>query len=270
MPDFAQITALEAQLQREVFEEPPKDAVAVRTADDRRIGLMHSKRAQKLATDTRFCDDFQLTEDALVVFPQSSDSLEADFARVARPLHDAGYFVQWRDELLDVDDLDTGECIAHAERGLFRFFGMLTSSVYGVGVRTDGRVFVSLRSRTKQVDPGLWDALAAGMISAGESPLTALPREIAEEAGLHSGYTIEPAWRRLCVRRTVPEGWMAEDAYACRVIVSDEVEPANADGEVEEIRCLHKDELFAMIESGQCPVDTALVFLTLLFEEIPS
>ena len=142
MPDFAQITALEAQLQREVFEEPPKDAVAVRTADGRRIGLMHSKRAQKLATDTRFCDDFQLTEDALVVFPQSSDSLEADFARVARPLHDAGYFVQWRDELLDVDDLDTGECIAHAERGLFRFFGMLTSSVYGVGVRTDGRVFV--------------------------------------------------------------------------------------------------------------------------------
>lgn len=136
-----------------------------------------------------------------------------------------------------------------------------------MGTRRDGRVFVSLRSRTKQVDPGLWDALAAGMISANESRETALEREIAEEAGLTCGYTIDSGWTCLKVRRTVPEGWMAEDAYVCRVVVDDDSMPQNVDGEVEEIRCVCKDELFAMIRHGQTPVDTGLVFLNSLFED---
>lgn len=144
---------------------------------------------------------------------------------------------------------------------------MLTTSVYAVGTRRDGRVFVSLRSRTKQVDPGLWDALAAGMISANESRETAVAREIAEEAGLTDRYTIDSDWTCLKVRRTVPEGWMAEDAYVCRIVVNDDAHPKNVDGEVEEIRCVCKDELFAMIKHGQTPVDTGLVFLNSLFED---
>ena len=46
---------------------------------------------------------------------------------------------------------------------------------------------------------------------------------------------------------------------------SDDAHPKNVDGEVEEIRCVSKDELFAMIERGLTPVDTGLVFLNSLF-----
>ena len=80
-------------------------------------------------------------------------------------------------------------------------------------------------------------------------------------------YTIDSGWTCLKVRRTVPEGWMAEDAYVCRVVVDDDSMPQNVDGEVEEIRCVCKDELFAMIRHGQTPVDTGLVFLNSLFED---
>lgn len=58
---------------------------------------------------------------------------------------------------------------------------------------------------------------------------------------------------------------MAEDAYVCRVVVDDDAHPKNVDGEVEEIRCVSKDKLFAMIERGLTPVDTGLVFLNSLF-----
>ena len=91
--------------------------------------------------------------------------------------------------------------------------------------------------------------------------------EIAEEAGLTDRYTIDSDWTCLKIRRTVPEGWMAEDAYVCRVVVDDDSMPQNVDGEVEEIRCVCKDELFAMIKHGQTPVDTGLVFLNSLFED---
>lgn len=271
VPTSQQIAELKAKLQNVIFEKEPNDTVAVLTAQGNRIGLMQRCVAIKLTADARFSESFALQDNALVIFPNNKTSdpqaLSEAFDRVARPLHDAGYFVQWRDELLSVFDLDSGKCIALAERGLFRFLGMLTTSVYAVGTRRDGRVFVSLRSRTKQVDPGLWDALAAGMISANESRETAVEREIAEEAGLTCGYTIDSGWTCLKVRRTVPEGWMAEDAYVCRVVVDDDAHPKNVDGEVEEIRCVCKDELFTMIKHGQTPVDTGLVFLNSLFED---
>lgn len=242
VPTSQQIAELKAKLQNVIFEKEPNDTVAVLTAQGNRIGLMQRCVAIKLTADARFSESFALQDNALVIFPNNKTSdpqaLSEAFDRVARPLHDAGYFVQWRDELLSVFDLDSGKCIALAERGLFRFLGMLTTSVYAVGTRRDGRVFVSLRSRTKQVDPGLWDALAAGMISANESRETALEREIAEEAGLTCSYTIDSGWTCLKVRRTVPEGWMAEDAYVCRVVVDDDSMPQNVDGEVEEIRCV--------------------------------
>lgn len=57
---------------------------------------------------------------------------------------------------------------------------------------------------------------------------------------------------------------MAEDAYVCRVIVDDTMTPRNVDGEVEEIQCVTKDDLFVMIERGLTPVDTGLVFLNSL------
>ena len=125
VPTSQQIAELKAKLQNVIFEREPNDTVAVLTAQGNRIGLMQRCVAIKLTADARFSESFDLQNNALVIFPNNKTSdpqaLSEAFARVARPLHDVGYFVQWRDELLSVFDLDSGKCIALAERGLFRF-----------------------------------------------------------------------------------------------------------------------------------------------------
>jgi 8-oxo-dGTP pyrophosphatase MutT (NUDIX family) len=54
-----------------------------------------------------------------------------------------------------------------------------------------GRVYVHRRSDTKDVFPGLHDAMAAGTVEAGEDPEATACRELAEELGI-SGATLHP------------------------------------------------------------------------------
>ncbi len=229
-----------------------------------RVGVMLPEMVSSLRAHPEFIQAFAF-ENSRVCLKAPAGTEEAVMADRARRLHDAGLFFQWRDELLDVFDLDTGEKLFKAERGAFRFFGMETRAVYAVGSRSDGNIFICRRSPAKQIDPDLWDALAAGMIAADESPEESLAREIDEEAGLTSGYIFESDWVEIAVRRVVEEGWMHENAIARLVRVADGVTPVNKDGEVSEIRTVGKEELLDLIGCGQTPADTALVFLTTLF-----
>ena len=54
-----------------------------------------------------------------------------------------------------------------------------------------GRVYVHRRTGTKDVFPGLHDAFVAGCLLAGEQPLDAATRELAEELGV-TGVHLEP------------------------------------------------------------------------------
>jgi isopentenyl-diphosphate delta-isomerase type 1 len=47
-----------------------------------------------------------------------------------------------------------------------------------------GEVFLQLRSKTKDNDPGLWDNSCSGHVDAGESYVVAAERELMEEIGL--------------------------------------------------------------------------------------
>ena len=207
-----------------------------------------------------------VSEGGMLDFRPEGDA-DAALAHAARVFLDAGFFFQWRDELLDVRDAETDAVLARAERGLFRWFGMATRCVYAVGMTQDERLFLCRRSLTKQVDPGLWDALAAGLIAAGESPDLALTREIAEEAGLSAGqYRPIGTWRRFAVRRPVEEGWMHEDAFTLPVLVENEAAVHNTDGEVIAIECVSAGAVLERIEADLVPWDTAVAFLTTLLE----
>ena len=64
----------------------------------------------------------------------------------------------------------------------------------GTGVLlTDGagRVYVHRRTDTKDVNAGLWDCWAGGVVTAGETPADTAARELAEELGV-TGVPIEP------------------------------------------------------------------------------
>ena len=196
-----------------------------------------------------------------LLVPAVQDLIQGS-ALAARTFHDEGLFFQWRNELLDVVDVQSSTVISCAERGLFRFLGMATRCVYAVGTLEDGRIFMSRRSLTKQVDPGLWDCLAAGLVAADEAPEVSLAREISEEAGLACGqWRTAGSWSCFPVRRPVEEGWMHEDALIMPVTVTDPARVHNTDGEVMAIELKSPDEVLERIAADLVPSDTAIAFL---------
>ena len=102
---------------------------------------------------------------------------------LAAALRDAGLCGPWRDEQLAVTN-PAGEVIGTVERGAVRVLGVATRAVHLVGLTPDGRMWVQKRSLTKPNNPGLWDTLMGGMVSAADSLPQALARETWEEAGL--------------------------------------------------------------------------------------
>ena len=114
----------------------------------------------------------------------------------AEALRDADLCGPWRNEQLAVTD-PHGEVVGTVERGAVRVLGITTCAVHLVGLAPDGRMWVQKRSLNKPNDPGLWDTLMGGMISAADSLPQALARETWEEAGLHV-HALADGARRPC------------------------------------------------------------------------
>ena len=122
---------------------------------------------------------------------------------LAAALRDAGLCGPWRDEQLAVTN-PAGEVIGTVERGAVRVLGVATRAVHLVGLAPDGRMWVQKRSLTKPNNPGLWDTLMGGMVSATDSLPQALARETWEEAGLRveALADVQQAHRDLEARKT--------------------------------------------------------------------
>lgn len=85
----------------------------------------------------------------------------------------------------------TGAIVGSAPRSVMRRDN-LPHVVVAVLVRDPaGRVYVHRRTRTKDVFPGMHDAFVAGCLRAGEAPLDAATRELAEELGV-TGVRLKP------------------------------------------------------------------------------
>ena len=57
-------------------------------------------------------------------------------------------------------------------------------AVHVLVFNSKGQLFLQLRSKTKDNDPGLWDNSCSGHVDAGESYVVAAERELMEEIGL--------------------------------------------------------------------------------------
>ena len=138
---------------------------------------------------------------------------------LAAALRDAGLCGPWRDEQLAVTN-PAGEVIGTVERGAVRVLGVATRAVHLVGLAPDGRMWVQKRSLTKPNNPGLWDTLMGGMVSAADSLPQALARETWEEAGLRvTDLQSLHAAGRITIRRPVSEGYMVEHIDVFEAVV---------------------------------------------------
>lgn len=196
--------------------------------------------------------------------------------RIARALHQAGLAGAWRGEQLAVCD-PHGVHLGTVERAAVRSLGIATTAIHLVGWAPDGRVWVQQRALTKDNDPGLWDTLAGGLVSADDaldaSLLTALARETWEEAGLRIEDLQHLArgpgcTERLPSRDGAGAGYIEEALEWFSATVPDGMVPANQDGEVAQFACVTRAELAAMLMRDEFTLEAALVLQAAAFTEL--
>ena len=181
-------------------------------------------------------------------------------AAIAAWLRDAGLAGAWRSELLAVVDGEA-RAIAEVERGVVRVLGLTTFAVHLVGHSFDGqRIWVQQRAFDKATDPGRWDTLMGGQVTADETIESALARETWEEAGLDVATLLDlRRGERITIRRPVAEGYVVEhiDVYAARLPAN--AEPCNRDGEVERFVCLDEHELEQQLAGSEFTLEARLI-----------
>lgn len=190
---------------------------------------------------------------------QISSHDDEALAELADWLRREGLASRWRDELLPVIDA-AGQRQGAIERAAVRPLGITTHAVHLVGRHPDGRFWVQQRAFDKATDPGLWDTLVGGLMSADEDVPKTLERETWEEAGLHLGELdlLRPLGH-LQIRRPVAEGYMVEKATLFQAILPLRAQPANQDGEVAGFACLTAEELRAQLAEGRFTLEAALI-----------
>ena len=110
-------------------------------------------------------------------------NLTESLARIALTMRDLQLADRWRNEQLPV--IDSGEhVLGTVERAAAYPLGLRTRAVHLVGETSDGQFWVQQRALNKANDPGKWDTLMGGMITAVDTLESALERETWEEAGL--------------------------------------------------------------------------------------
>jgi 8-oxo-dGTP pyrophosphatase MutT (NUDIX family) len=194
-----------------------------------------------------------------VAAEEATEALNA----LAAALQAAGRCGPWRNEQLAVPN-PQGQVVATVERGAVRVLGITTRAVHLVGMAPDGRMWVQKRSQTKPNNPGMWDTLMGGMVSAADSLPQALARETWEEAGLdvatltglvHGGHVDFS----LPSREGGGVGFMHERIDWFSAQVPPALVPNNQDGEVERFEAWTLDEVRQRMAQGLFTLEAGLV-----------
>ena len=190
----------------------------------------------------------------------------AALATLAQQLADAGHVRGWRNELFAVTPALDATPFAVIERAAARFLGLLTFASHMNGIVAGQRaLWISRRSASKAVDPGMWDNLVAGGMPAGSDPLETLVRECDEESGIPTALAAQAEPHGVIdVLREIPEGVQWERVYVYDLLLPADFVPHNRDGEVAEHRHIDPEALLAIMADLAMTVDATLVTLDAL------
>jgi ADP-ribose pyrophosphatase YjhB (NUDIX family) len=244
-------------------QTPPADHVRLRCGAQI-LGTMAPTHAHWLATVLENCEwqENKLVWNAGQESPERrSQQLQSALVR----LRDLGRVAAWRDEAFcfwpqsDATPDPRDPEFLRIERAGFRFLGMMSHAVHINGFTPDGRLWCGQRSAAKATDPGLWDNLTAGGLSAGESLADCALRELWEEAG----FNLRPPAQTVCagrvrIARNTPTGWHDEMLHIYNLALPADFVPQNQDGEVQGFACLSGPQMMAQLHAQQFTHDAAL------------
>lgn len=186
--------------------------------------------------------------------------LSASLNQLANILRLGGYIPGWRNEEFAWVD-QNGHKYFRLERAAFRTFGFRSMATHINGYTKSNTIWLGRRSENKPTDPGQLDNLAAGGISADETPWISARRELWEEAGVPAQISdeIEPVGR-IHMRRPIPgRGFHDEQLFIYDLELTDNFIPTNHDGEVSGFIEASYAEAAARILADEFTSDAAFV-----------
>ena len=186
--------------------------------------------------------------------------LSTSLYRLADKMRAGGYVHGWRNE--DFAWLDhNGHQHFRLERSAFRTFGFRSMATHINGYTPSGSLWLGRRSETKSTDPGRLDNLAAGGISANETPWVCAQRELWEEAGVPAQLAdqVEPIGRIHMRRPLSGRGFHDEQLYVYDLELPENFVPTNHDGEVSGFIEISLAEAAARILADEFTSDAAFV-----------
>ena len=186
--------------------------------------------------------------------------LSESLYQLAQRMRLGGFIPGWRNE--DFAWLDQyGHQSFRLERAAFRTFGFRSMATHINGFTKANNLWLGRRSETKATDPGKLDNIAAGGITADETPWVSAKRELWEEAGVPAKLAdeIEPVGR-IHMRRPIPgRGFHDELLFIYDLGLADNFVPTNHDGEVSGFIEISLAEAAARILADEFTSDAALV-----------
>jgi len=186
--------------------------------------------------------------------------LSASLSQLADKMRAGGYVPGWRNE--DFAWLDqNGHQYFRLERAAFRTFGFRSMATHINGYTKSGLLWLGRRSQTKSTDPGKLDNMAAGGISADETPWVCAKRELWEEAGVPAQIAdqLEPIGRIQMRRPIGAKGFHDEQLYVYDLELPAQFVPTNHDGEVSGFIEISLAEAAARILADEFTSDAAFV-----------
>ena len=155
---------------------------------------------------------------------------------VAQILAGRGFY-RFRREAFDVRARPGGAVLTTIDRGALPAFGVMAEGVHVNGLvgREDGlHLWVARRAANKPLDPGKFDHITAGGISAGMGPMDTLIKEAGEEAAIPAELAATAGKvSEISYAMERPEGLRRDLLHCYDLQVPESFTPRAADGEVE-------------------------------------
>ena len=216
---------------------------------DERVGLVRRDNAEVLR---RFPRAIEVASDSLRILPMKDGAaITKALDEVVEALVAEGLIAKWRDEVFAITPRWGEAPLFTLDRGAVSFFGVRAYGVHMNGyrrIRDRTWLWIGRRNPVKLVAPGKLDNLVAGGIGGGLGALATLVKEAGEEASIPAAVIAQARGASaITYKMEVPQGLRDDVLFVYDLVVPDDFEPQNTDGEIVEFMLMEAREVLARV-----------------------
>jgi hypothetical protein len=234
-----------------VFKAPDLSVYLPFVVDGETVGYVKPCLVAKLRD---FQGTFTVTKNALELNRklQSVESRTQGVGEVIESLEKSGIVSGWRGEKYKVARAYSAPTAFEIERAAVPLFGTIGCSVHMNGVtRRNGELcmWIGRRSLSKPTGPGKLDQMVAGGQPIGISVKNNLIKECAEEASIPieiAALSVPVGGITYCMEQ--PEGLRRDILFIYDLVLPENFEPENTDGEIEGFSLMTMDEVSSCVQ----------------------